>query len=207
MQDRQPKYPGRVTVTLDAATAAMLGVPAGTVLGGVLARNDEPFVEGHRLNKGTLFRDATANMLGLNPATAVPDDAIRMLVTLASGGKGSGDVGDLEDTALEVGSFTNAGAGWNSFKFREPFAAPPHVVLQAEDFNGVPQVKSITAEGFLYCLRTEGSASATTVYTGNGTGTSPSHTARTVVTEVTLSTTTAEAVAIHYIAIEYGGER
>ena len=178
MQDRQPKYPGRVTVTLDAATAALLGVPTGTVLGGVLARNDEPFVEGHRLNKGTLFRDATANMLGLNPATAVPDDALQILAALAaSGGSGSGDVGDLEDTSLEVGSFTNTGAGWNSFKFREAFTAPPHVVLQAEDFNGVLQVKTVTAEGFLYCARTLTDA------------------------------TTATAVVVHYIAIEYGGER
>lgn len=178
MQDRQPKYPGRVTITLDAATAALLGVPVGTTLGGVLARNDEPFVEGHRLNKGTLFRDATANMLGLDPATAVPDDALQMLAALAaSGGSGSGDVGDLEDTALEVGSFPNTGAGWNSFKFREPFAAPPQVVLQAEDFNGVVQVKTITAEGFLYCLRDMNDA------------------------------TTATAVVVHYVAIEYGGER
>lgn len=178
MQDRQPKYPGRVTVTLDAATAALLGVPAGTVLGGVLARNDEPFVEGHRLNKGTLFRDATANMLGLNPATAVPDDALQMLAALAaSGGSGSGDAGGLEDTALETGSFANTGAGWNSFQFREPFDAPPQVVLQAEDFNGVVQVKTVTATGFLYCLRT--------------------------VTDAT----TAAAVVVHYVAIEYGGER
>lgn len=74
-------------------------------------------------------------------------------------GGGSGDVGELEDTTLEVGSLINAGAGWNTYRFREAFDAPPQVVLQAQDFTGTVQIKNITAKGFLYCLRTE---SATT---------------------------------------------
>ena len=71
-----------------------------------------------------------------------------MLAALAVSGGGSGDVGELEDTAFEVGSFVNSGAGWNTFKFRETFDDAPQVVCQAEDFDGIVQVKSITADGF-----------------------------------------------------------
>ena len=39
-------------------------------------------------------------------------------MTLLGGGAGGGE---LEDTALEAGSFVNAGAGWNTVRFREAF--------------------------------------------------------------------------------------
>ena len=55
---------------------------------------------------------------------------------------------------MEVGTITNAGAGWNTYHFREAFEGVPQVTCQAEDFDGVVLVKDITAEGFLYCLRT-----------------------------------------------------
>lgn len=207
MLDRQPKYPGRVRMTLDAASSRLLGVPEGTVLGGVLTRDDEPFVEGHKLNKATLFQDATAKMLGLEPSTAVPDDALQMLAALVSSSGNSGGMGNLEDTTLEVGSFQNTGAGWNSFKFREPFDAPPHVVLQAEDFSGIVQIKDITPEGFSYCLRAEGKEQTAIVYTGVGAGNNPSHQPITLVRHIDVFLTTAPAVTVHYIAMEYGGER
>lgn len=98
------------------------------------------------------------------------------LGALVASGGGS-DVGELEDTAIETGCFKNAGAGWNTFTFREAFEAPPQVMLQAEDFSGVVLIKSITAKSFLYCLRTLS------------------------------DTTTATAVSVNYIAIEYGGDR
>lgn len=180
MKDRQPLNPGQITIKLDSRTASLLGVPAGTLLGGVMARNDNPTVVGDPINKNTLLKDKTAKMLGGNPETMLPDDALQMLAALASGGGGSGDAGGLEDTDLETGSFTNAGAGWNTYPFREAFGAPPQVVLQAEDFAGVVLIKSITAESFLYCLR---------IITADGT------------------TTTATAVKINYLAVEYGGER
>lgn len=119
-------------------------------------------------------------------------------MTLLGGGAGGGE---LEDTALEIGSFSNAGAGWNTFRFREAFEGVPQVLCQAENFDGIVQIKSITAEGFLYCLRTLSTGS---YYTGASTGTQPSHSANTLVNG---STTTAAAVTIHYIAAEYGGER
>ena len=41
-------------------------------------------------------------------------------------------------------------------------------------------------------------------YTGDSTGTNPSHSATTLVSG---TTTTADAIKINYVAIEYGGER
>ena len=119
-------------------------------------------------------------------------------MTLLGDGAGGGE---LEDTALEVGSFVNAGAGWNTVRFREAFEGVPHVVCQVESLDCTIQIKDITAEGFLYCLRTLSTGS---YYTGASTGTQPSHSATTLVSG---TTTTATAVKIHYIAVEYGGER
>lgn len=182
MKNRQPRYPGRVTFALDAPSAALLGVPAGTILGGVLTRNDDPYVVGDPLNKFSLLKDETAKMLGGDPETMVPDDALQMLAALASsGGSGSGEVGELEDTTLEVGSLINAGAGWNTYHFREAFEAPPQVILQAQDFSGLVQVRNVTVEGFLYCLRK--------VAVDDG------------------MDTTGDPVVVNYIAIEYGGDR
>ena len=121
-------------------------------------------------------------------------------MTLLGGGAGAGG-GELEDTALEAGSFVNAGAGWNTVRFREAFEGVPHVVCQVESLDCIIQIKDITAEGFLYCLRTLSTGS---YYTGASTGTQPSHSATTLVSG---TTTTATAVKIHYIAVEYGGER
>lgn len=117
------------------------------------------------------------------------------------GGESDSGVGELQDTEMEVGTITNAGAGWNTFKFREAFEGVPQVTCQAEDFDGVVLVKDITAEKFLYCLRKLQTGS---YYTGDSTGTNPSHSAATLVNG---TTTTADAIKINYVAIEYGGER
>lgn len=118
-----------------------------------------------------------------------------------NGGESDSGVGELQDTEMEVGTITNAGAGWNTYHFREAFEGIPQVVCQAEDFDGVVLVKDITAEGFLYCLRTLQTGS---YYTGSATGTNPSHSANTLVSG---TTTTADSIKINYIAVEYGGER
>ena len=191
MRARQALNPGRIKLTFED----------GSTKYAVMKRADNPVVEGDPLNPYTLLKDETCTMLGGNPETMVPDDAFQMLAALAASGGGNGDVGDLEDTEIEVGTITNSGAGWNSFKFREPFEDVPQVICQAEDFDGIVQVKSITADGFLYCLRTQASG---TYYVGASTGTTPSHSAATLVSG---TTTTATAVKIHYIAVEFGGER
>lgn len=118
-----------------------------------------------------------------------------------NGGESDSGVGELQDTEMEVGTITNAGAGWNTFKFREAFEGVPQVTCQAEDFDGVVLVKDITAEGFLYCLR---KLQTGIYYTGDSTGTNPSHSATTLVSG---TTTTADSIKINYIAVEYGGER
>ena len=116
-------------------------------------------------------------------------------------GETDSGVGELQDTEMEVGTITNTGAGWNTYRFREAFEGIPQVVCQAEDFDGVVLVKNITEEGFLYCLRKLQTGS---YYTGGSTGTNPSHSANTLVSG---TTTTADSIKINYIAVEYGGER
>lgn len=122
-------------------------------------------------------------------------------VDAPAGGETDFGVGELQDTEMEVGTITNTGAGWNTYHFREAFEGIPQVVCQAEDFDGVVLVKDITAEKFLYCLRKLQTGS---YYTGDSTGTNPSHSAATLVNG---TTTTADAIKINYVAIEYGGER
>lgn len=129
------------------------------------------------------------------------EDNVVGAVDAPAGGESDSGVGELQDTEMEVGTITNGGAGWNTYHFREAFEGVPQVTCQAEDFDGVVLVKDITAEGFLYCLRKLATGS---YYTGGSTGTNPSHSAATLVNG---TTTTADAVKINYIAVEYGGER
>ena len=191
MRARQALNPGRIKLTFED----------GSTKYAVMERADNPVVEGDPLNPYTLLKDETCTMLGGDPETMVPDDAFQMLAALAASGGGSGDVGELEDTAFVVGTFTNSGAVWNTFKFRQPFEGVPNVVCQAEAFDGIVQVQNVTKDGFQYCLRTQASG---TYYVGASTGTTPSHSAATLVTG---TTTTATAVKINYIAVEFGGER
>lgn len=191
MRARQALNPGRIKLTFED----------GSTKYAVMERADNPVVEGDPLNPYTLLKDETCTMLGGDPETMVPDDAFQMLAALAASGGGSGDVGELEDTAFVVGTFTNSGAGWNTFKFRQPFEGVPNVVCQAEAFDGIVQVQNVTKDGFQYCLRTQASG---TYYVGASTGTTPSHSAATLVTG---TTTTATAVKINYIAVEFGGAR
>ena len=129
------------------------------------------------------------------------EDNVVGAVDAPAGGESDSGVGELQDTEMEVGTITNAGAGRNTYHFREAFEGVPQVTCQAEDFDGVVLVKDITAEGFLYCLRTLQNGS---YYTGGSTGTNPSHSATTLVSG---TTTTADSIKINYIAVEYGGER
>ena len=129
---------------------------------------------------------------------------------------------ELDDYTMETGRFANAGAGWNTFRFRHPFEGVPVVTVTPKEFSGFCEIKNVTAEGFLYCLRkpqlqdgsvTEGKVTTATGYIGSDTGTSPSHS--TYVSGVTLptitlpvhgTTTTAEKIEMDYIAIEFGGD-
>lgn len=131
---------------------------------------------------------------------------------------------ELDDYTMETGRFINAGAGWNTFKFRHPFDGVPVVTVTPKEFSGFCEIKSVTAEGFLYCLRqpslqggsaTKGTVTTATGYIGSDTGTSPSHSKVTYVSGVTLpvitlptygTVTTDEKIEMDYIAIEFGGD-
>lgn len=70
------------------------------------------------------------------------------------------DVFELEDLAVQGGEFENAGEGWNTFTFPEPFDEVPLVLAQCEGY-GV-DVKGVTAERFLYMVTQATSSAATT---------------------------------------------
>lgn len=131
---------------------------------------------------------------------------------------------ELDDYTMETGRFANAGVGWNTFKFRHPFESVPVLTVTPKEFDGFCEIKSVTAEGFLYCLRqpslqggsaTKGTVTTATGYIGSDTGTSPSHSKVTYVSGVTLpvitlptygTVTTDEKIEMDYIAIEFGGD-
>lgn len=68
MQDREPTYPGRVTLTPVYGLANTYD----------MERADRPLQEGTPLNKASLLKDATAALFGKTNA-AVPDDILNLL--------------------------------------------------------------------------------------------------------------------------------
>ena len=74
MQDREPTYPGRVTLTPVYGMANTYD----------MERADRPLQEGTPLNKANLLKDATAALFGLG-TDAVPDDALHLLSRFQSG--------------------------------------------------------------------------------------------------------------------------
>lgn len=104
MQDRQPKDPGRIKITLDD----------GTVLSGILERNDSPEVEGTALNKANLFDDDAESRYGVE----TPSGAFNMLVkkwpdvTLPLSGWGSTQVDGLYENQVTVSGMLAAYEPW-----------------------------------------------------------------------------------------------
>lgn len=74
MQDREPTYPGRVTLTPVYGLANTYD----------MERADRPLQQGTPLNKASLLKDATAALFGLG-TDAVPDDAFHILSRFQSG--------------------------------------------------------------------------------------------------------------------------
>ena len=68
MQDREPTYPGRVTLTPVFGLANTYD----------MERADRPLQEGTPLNKASLLKDTTAALFGLGTG-AVPDDVLAEL--------------------------------------------------------------------------------------------------------------------------------
>ncbi len=135
---------------------------------------------------------------------------------LSAGGSDSGSGGiipycsasELEDLTIRTGSFTNAGEGWNTFPFPDPFEGAPHVILTVESGYGV-EIMTVTAESFLYKVTAGSAASATTgsYYVFTSKSTSSSYMVQIpIVTSVGGAETTADPVEIKWTAVEYGGE-
>ena len=74
MQNREPTYPGRVTMTPVFGQANTYD----------MERADQPLQQGTPLNKATLLKDATAALYGLGTG-AVPDDVLAVLGRFQSG--------------------------------------------------------------------------------------------------------------------------
>nr|DAQ07479.1 MAG TPA: HELIX POMATIA AGGLUTININ, SNAIL, HELIX POMATIA [Caudoviricetes sp.] len=127
---------------------------------------------------------------------------------------------DLEDLNIQSGTFKNAGEGWNTFTFPEPFDTPPLVFVQTDNYGC--DVKNIAVDRFLYKVTTQvtSSGNSKTLYSGR---TSRSYDTDIVATSTSsLSSTTsfsvmtaagstssagvADAIDIRWLAIEYGGE-
>ena len=176
-------------------------------------RNGKPVAEDDPAyeNNAKHYRDNAAEIVG---PTVTPAQLAEVEKLAKAGSLGGGASGALDDLEIRVGSFVNAGAGWNSYRFPVPFEGTPQVILQTENFPGWAEIRSITAEGFLYCLRqpvyTEGSVSTGSYYTASGTASSSSHSSKTLVSDVTLpkaeNKTTSEAVRVHWMAVEYNGD-
>ena len=164
----------------------------------------------------------TTIKLALQAVTA--DRLARDVLDMIEAAAPARSTNELDDYTMETGSFLNAGAGWNSFRFRHPFEGVPVLTVTPKEFDGFCEIKNVTAEGFLYCLRqpslqggsaTEGKVTTADGYIGLGTGSSPSHSKITYVSGVTLpqtvlptlgTETTAENIEMDYIAIEFGGD-
>lgn len=127
---------------------------------------------------------------------------------------------ELEDFSMQTGTFTNAGAGWNTFTFPESFEEIPVVFCQCNEYN--VEIKDITKNSFLYRLTVPVSSlgsSTKTFYTYSSVSSYYPYvynvssdyytTPVTVLTGVNLdggSGTTSEALEIGYFAISYEGE-
>lgn len=134
------------------------------------------------------------------------------------------DTRELEDLSVQGGGFANAGEGWNTFEFPEPFDRVPLVLAQCDGY-GV-EVKGVTAERFLYMVTqaTSSSGSSRTLYYGTSSAYRLSGLVSTqaiagssrwttngsfdVLTSASSSGTAgvADAVTVRWAAIEKGGE-
>lgn len=161
-----------------------------------------------------IIPDYGVTTIKLAPEAVTTDRLAKDVLDLIEAAEPARSTNELDDYTMETGSFVNAGAGWNTFKFRHPFEGVPVVTVTPKEFTGFCEIRSVTAEGFLYCLRKpqlqDGEITTATGYIGAGTGTAPSHSQITYVSGVTLptfgTTTTADKTEMDYIAIEYGGD-
>lgn len=151
--------------------------------------------------------------------TTITFDAEQRKLSASGGGSGASaseilayaGAGELEDLTIRTGSFENAGEGWNTFTFPEPFEGVPHAIVTVESGYSI-EVKGVTEAEFLYKVTTASTSGGVT------TGTYYVHTSKTTssssLSAVTLvtgigsvgSAGTSDAVTVRYTALEFGGE-
>lgn len=126
MQDREPTYPGRVTLTPVYGLANTYDMD----------RADQPLQQGTPLNKATLLKDATAALFGKTNA-AVPDDILSLLSksVLAQTVGEDTTLTDVLGTKLTVGGLIESGSyvGTGTYEQANPntltFSFVPYMVV------------------------------------------------------------------------------
>lgn len=112
---------------------------------------------------------------------------------------------DFAKRFVQAGLFTNAGAGWNSFTFPQPFDDVPLVLVTAQDGHTV-QVNKVTATGFTYKVLSSADMDVTTetcyVFTRASTSSSYMKAINVVTGIGSDDGSTENPVEIAYIAIE-----
>lgn len=133
MQNREPTYPGRVTLTPVAGLANTYD----------MERADQPLQQGTPLNKATLLKDATAALFGKTNA-AVPDDILNLLSksVLAQTVGEDTTLTDVLGTKLtvggqiEIGSYVGTGAAGPDNKNSLIFNFVPYMVVIVRNSAG-----------------------------------------------------------------------
>ena len=147
MQNREPTYPGRVTLTPVAGLANTYD----------MERADQPLQQGTPLTKATFLKDATAALFGKTNA-AVPDDILNLLSksVLAQTVGGDTTLTDVLGTKLTVGVQIETGSyvGTGTYGQGNPntltFGIVPKILIVMNAIEGGVIVwNPVAARGFL----------------------------------------------------------
>lgn len=114
MQDRIPKYPGRVKLIPVAGKENVYD----------MVRADEPQQEGTALNKANLMTDATAALFGLS-SSAVPNDALAAIKTMLNNSNAEVSI----RSKFATGTYTGAGGAGSDAPNTLTFGFIPKVVF------------------------------------------------------------------------------
>lgn len=140
MKDRQPADPGRVKITLDD----------GTVLNGILERNDSPQEVGTPLNKANLFDDIAESRYGVE----TPSGAFNMIgkkwsnVTIPLSGWSTSAVNGLYENQMTVLGMLEVYEPWvdvvyTSAETMEDDDAAFACIKEIETYNGYIIAKAL----------------------------------------------------------------
>ena len=114
MQDRVPKYPGRVKLIPVAGQENVYD----------MVRADEPQQEGTALNKANLMTDATAALFGRS-SSAVPNDALAAIKTMLN--NSNADIATRSKFA--TGTYTGSGGAGSDSPNTLTFGFTPKLVF------------------------------------------------------------------------------